>query len=110
MQFPRNSKGGSPLIRISVVLIGLICALSSTAPAQQNPVPLINQPLVPTVASPGGADFILTLNGTGFASGAVVNWNGGGTERNRDLAQRWLEPARRTPAGSTQPRTAQTLP
>ena len=40
------------------------------------PVPLINQPLVPTTATPGGAGFTLTVNGTGFISGATVNWNG----------------------------------
>ncbi len=41
-----------------------------------NPVPLINQPLVPAAAVPGGAQFTLTVNGTGFVSGAVVKWNG----------------------------------
>ena len=41
-----------------------------------NPVPLINQPLVPDAAKPGGAAFTLTVNGTGFVSGAVVKWNG----------------------------------
>jgi hypothetical protein len=44
--------------------------------AQTNPVPLINQPLVPDAIAPGGADFTLTVNGTGFVSGSVVNWNG----------------------------------
>jgi len=41
-----------------------------------NPVPLINQPLVPDAAKPGGAAFTLTVKGTGFVSGAVVKWNG----------------------------------
>ncbi len=41
-----------------------------------NPVGLINQPLVPTSASPGGSTFTLTVNGTGFVAGSVVNWNG----------------------------------
>src|SRR5215469_11666034 len=44
--------------------------------AGQNPVPLINQPLVPDALKPGGAGFTLTVNGTGFASGATVKWNG----------------------------------
>jgi FG-GAP-like repeat/Abnormal spindle-like microcephaly-assoc'd, ASPM-SPD-2-Hydin len=44
--------------------------------AQSNPVPLINQPLVPVSAVPGGAGFTLTVNGTGFVSGATINWNG----------------------------------
>jgi Concanavalin A-like lectin/glucanases superfamily/FG-GAP-like repeat/HYDIN/CFA65/VesB-like, Ig-like domain/Abnormal spindle-like microcephaly-assoc'd, ASPM-SPD-2-Hydin/FIMAH domain/NHL repeat len=41
-----------------------------------NPVPFISQPLAPSATAPGGADFTLTLNGTGFTSGSVVNWNG----------------------------------
>jgi FG-GAP-like repeat/Abnormal spindle-like microcephaly-assoc'd, ASPM-SPD-2-Hydin/FG-GAP repeat len=41
-----------------------------------NPVPFINQPLVPDAVAPGGAGFTLTVNGTGFVSGSVVNWNG----------------------------------
>jgi FG-GAP-like repeat/IPT/TIG domain len=43
-----------------------------------NPVPLINQPLVPDAVAPGGAGFTLTVNGTGFVAGSVVDWNGGG--------------------------------
>jgi hypothetical protein len=41
-----------------------------------NRVPLINQPLVPDAAKPGGTAFVLTVNGTGFVSGSVVKWNG----------------------------------
>ncbi|HEV2177455.1 MAG TPA: FG-GAP-like repeat-containing protein [Terriglobia bacterium] len=41
-----------------------------------NPVPLINQPLSPDVAAPGSAAFTLTVNGSGFVPGSVVNWNG----------------------------------
>jgi hypothetical protein len=44
--------------------------------AQSNPVPLINQPLMPASTTPGGQGFVLTVNGTGFVSGSVVNWNG----------------------------------
>ena len=43
---------------------------------EPNPVPLISQPLVPDAVPPGGAGFTLTVNGTGFVSGSVVNWNG----------------------------------
>jgi hypothetical protein len=50
--------------------------VSQVALAQTNPIPLVNQPLVPTTAAPGGPSFGLTVNGTGFVSGAVVNWNG----------------------------------
>jgi len=54
-------------------------ALASTVTlAQSNPVPFVDQPLVPMSAAPGGSGFTLTVNGTGFVSGAVVNWNGTG--------------------------------
>ena len=45
-------------------------------PGIANPVPLINQPLVPDATKPGGAGFTLTVNGTGFVSASVVKWNG----------------------------------
>ena len=44
--------------------------------AQSNPVPFVNQPLVPSAIAPAGPSFTLTVNGTGFVSGSVVNWNG----------------------------------
>lgn len=47
--------------------------LSGTVP---NPVPLLQQPLVPTAASPGSAATNVTVNGVGFANGASVLWNG----------------------------------
>lgn len=40
------------------------------------PVPLINNPLVPDTVAPGSGAFTLTVNGTGFVPGSVVNWNG----------------------------------
>ena len=58
----------------------LICWLwlfaSVTMFAQKNPVPFLNQPLIPDAAAPGGPAFTLTVNGNGFVSGAVVQWNG----------------------------------
>lgn len=42
----------------------------------QNPVPFINQPLVPGAVAPGSPGFTLTVHGTGFVSGATVNWTG----------------------------------
>ncbi|HXM63381.1 MAG TPA: VCBS repeat-containing protein [Terriglobales bacterium] len=54
----------------------LVLFAVTTALAQTNSVPLVNQPLVPTAAAPGGASFTLTVNGTGFVSGSVVKWNG----------------------------------
>ncbi|MEJ2007037.1 MAG: FG-GAP-like repeat-containing protein [Acidobacteriota bacterium] len=41
-----------------------------------NPVPFLNAPLVPTSVGPGSGAFTLTVNGGGFVSGAVVDWNG----------------------------------
>ena len=41
-----------------------------------NPVPFLNQPLVPDTVSPGGSGFALTLNGTGFLPSSTVNFNG----------------------------------
>ncbi len=44
--------------------------------AQSNPVPFVDQVLDPVSVQPGGKEFTLTVNGTGFASTAVINWNG----------------------------------
>ena len=50
--------------------------VSKTEALSLNPVPLINQPLLPDTAVPTGLGFTLTVTGTGFVSGSVVNWNG----------------------------------
>ena len=36
----------------------------------------VRQPLIPASAKPGSKGFSLTVNGTAFHSGAVVQWNG----------------------------------
>src|ERR1700691_6187799 len=59
----------------------LLCILSTALRVvglygQDNPVPLVNNPLVPDGVAPGHAAFPLTVNGTGFASNSVVEWNG----------------------------------
>jgi len=59
-------------LRLGAVLLGLMSVLSYA----QAPVPFINQPLVPDATAPGGPQFTLTVNGTGFVSNSVVNWNG----------------------------------
>ncbi len=41
-----------------------------------NPVPFLNQPLVPTAVSPGSSAFALHVSGAGFVPGANVNFNG----------------------------------
>jgi hypothetical protein len=60
-----------------------VCVLlfvSAIALGQSNPVPFINQPLVPTSTAPGGPAFVLTEKGTGFDSDAV-NVKGTGLSR-----------------------------
>jgi hypothetical protein len=46
---------------------------SSAAPG--NPVPFLNQPLVPTAVSPGTSAITLSVSGTGFVSGATIDFN-----------------------------------
>jgi hypothetical protein len=41
-----------------------------------NPVPFLNQPLVPTAASSGSPAFTLSVSGTGFVSGTTIDFNG----------------------------------
>jgi hypothetical protein len=41
-----------------------------------NPVPLVNQPLLPTAVQPGASGLTVAVNGTGFVPGSVVYWNG----------------------------------
>ena len=50
--------------------------LSILLPNQQPPVPPTVAGLSPSAAAPGGPAFTLTVNGSGFLSGAVVQWNG----------------------------------
>lgn len=44
--------------------------------APGNPVPFLNQPLAPTAVSPGTSGFTLSVSGTGFVSGATIDFNG----------------------------------
>jgi hypothetical protein len=69
----QRNRGWAGLI-VAGVLMTLPAATATSA--QTNPVPLINDPLVPGSAVPGGKSFTLTVNGTGFANGASVLWNG----------------------------------
>ncbi len=54
----------------------LLIAACATLCAQNNPAPLVYQPLSPASAAPTGPAFTLTVSGNGFVSGAVVKWNG----------------------------------
>jgi hypothetical protein len=61
---------------LAVRAVLLLAIFTLPALGQNNPVPFINQPLVPEAVVPGGSAFMLTVNGTGFGAGSVVNWNG----------------------------------
>jgi hypothetical protein len=67
-----------PYHTVLALMCNLCLALSALGGVAlaENPVPLINQPLVPDAIKPGVAGFALTVNGTGFVSGSVVHWNG----------------------------------
>ncbi|HYM75013.1 MAG TPA: FG-GAP-like repeat-containing protein [Candidatus Dormibacteraeota bacterium] len=56
--------------------LSLMSIATFPASACSNPVPLINQPLVPDATSSGGPGFTLTVDGSGFVSTSVVNWKG----------------------------------
>ncbi len=43
--------------------------------APGNPLPYLNQPLAPAAVSPGTSGFTLSVSGTGFVSGATIDFN-----------------------------------
>lgn len=55
---------------------GLMSIQINSNVAPGNPIPFLNQPLMPTAVSPGSAGFALNVSGTGFVSGATVDFNG----------------------------------
>jgi hypothetical protein len=66
----------SPLMKIFLFAFVLLLNLVGSAVAATNPVPFINQPVSPGAIAPGAAGFTLTVNGSGFVSSSVVQWNG----------------------------------
>jgi hypothetical protein len=58
------------------VIVMMVFVLGASSALAENAIPFINTPLVPGFKAPGSAAFTLTVDGTGFVSGAVVNWNG----------------------------------
>jgi hypothetical protein len=54
----------------------LFALLAGAFAIAQNAVPFVLQPLRPMSATPGMTSLTLTVTGTGFVSGATVNWNG----------------------------------
>ena len=69
---PRNTRNS---LR-TIALISLFFVLLAATAVAQNPVPTLNLPLSPAFKGPGAVAFTLTVNGTGFVSGATVLWNG----------------------------------
>jgi len=55
--------------------LGLSFAASACL-AQSNPVPFVEQPLVPGAVAPGSPEFTLTIHGAEFVYGSTINWNG----------------------------------
>jgi hypothetical protein len=56
--------------------------LEGTVSNPTSPVPVLAlTSLTPSSKTAGGAGFTLTINGSGFVSGAVVSWNGSGRPR-----------------------------
>jgi hypothetical protein len=55
---------------------GLMSIQIDSTAAPGNPVPFLNQTLVPTAVSPGSTGLVLKVTGTGFVSGATVDFNG----------------------------------
>jgi hypothetical protein len=65
---------------MSVLLLALIClgcgySPPKSMPAQPGVMPAVAQ-LVPNTANSGDPQFTLTVNGSNFATNAVINWNG----------------------------------
>jgi FG-GAP-like repeat len=58
------------------LMVVVVFSLCSVVYAASNPVPLLNQPVVPSAVAPGSAGFTLTVNGSGFIATSVANWNG----------------------------------
>jgi hypothetical protein len=61
---------------LAILLLLAIAFTPLELSAQQNAVPTIDQPLAPASIAPGEPAFKLTVNGAGFATDAVVMWNG----------------------------------
>ena len=55
--------------------LALICGLFAGAAHAQIPMPMLNG-IAPASAVAGGGSFTVTAYGNGFATNAVINWNG----------------------------------
>jgi hypothetical protein len=59
-----------------VAINGFMSIQINSIAAPRNPVPFLNQPLVPTAVSPGSQPFTLSVSGTFFVSGATIDLDG----------------------------------
>jgi hypothetical protein len=75
-QIPATDLTTAGTVNVTVKNPGTGGATSNSAKFTiQNPVPAISS-ISPSSATAGGAAFTLTVNGSGFVTGSVVNWNG----------------------------------
>ncbi len=61
----------------ALLLVAVLLVFISTLSYAQAPVPFISQPFIPDAAAPGDKYFTLTVDGSGFVSSSVINWDGG---------------------------------
>jgi hypothetical protein len=62
-------------MRLRLLFFTVLFMLSEAIHASPNAVPFIGQSLVPDNAHPGSHGITLTIRGTGFVLGSIVNWN-----------------------------------
>lgn len=55
---------------------GFLSVQIDPSPTTANPVPFLNQTLVPTSIAPVSSTFSLNVSGAGFTPGATIDWNG----------------------------------
>jgi len=76
MKTPCHATTVQTALVATLIALTLACGYSSkTTPPVAGTVPAITQ-LNPDAATAGGADFVLTVDGSKFSTKAVVNWNG----------------------------------
>jgi trimeric autotransporter adhesin len=65
---------GICVVMLTLFSFGCGYGTQKTTPASPGIMPAISQ-LAPNSATSGGAGFVLTVNGSNFASNSVINWN-----------------------------------
>jgi hypothetical protein len=73
MQFTRL-RPLAKLLATAVSVLAVLSFLPMSASASGDPFPFIDS-ISPISVAPGGSDFTLTVNGTGFVNGTTVFWN-----------------------------------